>query len=163
MELGWVDWALLALLLLSTVVGLVRGLAFEVLSVLGWVVAYVGAQWATPRVAASIPVGSPGSALNHVATFALMFVAVLFLWAVLAWLVKKLVRASVLSTADRALGAAFGLLRGVLIALVVATLVMWTPLARSQAWQASHGAAWLQQIIAGIKPLMPRDLAQHLP
>ncbi|MCV4684080.1 CvpA family protein, partial [Escherichia coli] len=85
------------------------------------------------------------------------FVAVLFLWAVLAWLVKKLVRASVLSTADRALGAAFGLLRGVLIALVAATLVMWTPLARSQAWQTSHGAAWLQQIIAGIKPLMPRE------
>lgn len=163
MELGWVDWALLALLLLSTLVGVVRGLAFEVLSVLGWVVAYIGAQWATPQVATRVPVGSPGSALNHLATFALMFVAVLFVWAMVAWLVKKLVRASVLSTADRVLGAGFGLLRGVLIALAIATLVMWTPLARSQAWQSSAGAAWLERMIDALKPLMPAELAQHLP
>ncbi|HWP18317.1 MAG TPA: CvpA family protein [Burkholderiaceae bacterium] len=163
MELGWVDWALLALLVLSTVVGIVRGLTFEVLSVLGWVAAYMGAQWATPQVAPSVPVGLPGSALNHLATFALLFVAVLFLWGVLAWLVKKLVRASLLSTADRLLGAGFGLVRGLLIALVVATLVMWTPLAHSQAWRESHGAAMLRQVLFGLKPLMPRELAQHLP
>jgi membrane protein required for colicin V production len=110
-----------------------------------------------------VPVGVPGSTLNHVATFALVFVGTLFVWALGAWLVKKLVRASVLSTADRVFGAGFGLVRGVLIALVVATLVAWTPLARSDAWRASHGAAMLQDVLSGLKPLMPAELAQRLP
>ena len=40
--------ALLGVLLLSVLVGLVRGLVFEVLSLLGWVVAYFAAQWFAP-------------------------------------------------------------------------------------------------------------------
>lgn len=163
MPLGWVDIALLALLLVSMVVGLVRGLVFEVMSVAGWVVAYIVAQWMTPQLAGNIPIGEPGSAINHVATFAIVFVGALFVWGLGAWLVKKLLRASVLSAADRAFGAGFGLVRGLLIALVVATLVTWTPMARSAAWQESHGAAMLQDVLSGLKPLMPAELAQRLP
>ena len=47
-SLGWVDWAFLGVLCLSAVVGLVRGLVFEVLSLLGWVAAYFAAQWFAP-------------------------------------------------------------------------------------------------------------------
>ena len=36
-SLGWVDWALAAVLVLSIAVGLWRGLVFEVLSLVGWV------------------------------------------------------------------------------------------------------------------------------
>ncbi|WKB52567.1 CvpA family protein [Eleftheria terrae] len=163
MGLGWVDLALLALLLVSLVVGIVRGLVFEVLSIVGWVVAYIVAQWLTPQLAASIPIGSAGSVLNHVSTFAIVFIATLFVWGLVAWLLKRLVHASVLSAADRALGAGFGLVRGLLIALVIATLVAWTPLARSAAWQESHGAAMLHRVLNGLKPLMPAVLAQQLP
>ncbi|MCM5678216.1 CvpA family protein [Schlegelella sp. S2-27] len=163
MAFAWVDIALLALLLISMIVGLVRGLVFEVLSVAGWVVAYVAAQWMTPHIAHQIPIGTSGSMINHVATFAIVFIGALFIWGLGAWLVKKLVRASVLSAADRVFGAGFGLVRGLLIALVVATLVTWTPLARSAAWQESRGAAMLQDVLSGLKPLMPAELAQRLP
>lgn len=163
MALGWVDIALLALLLVSMVVGVVRGLVFEVMSVVGWVVAYIVAQWMTPQLAPSIPVGADGSMINHLATFGIVFVGALFVWGLAAWLVKKLVQASVLSAVDRAFGAGFGLVRGLLIALVVATLVTWTPLARSAAWRESHGAAMLQDVLSGLKPLMPAELAQRLP
>ena len=43
----WLDGALLAVLLVSALVGLWRGLVYEVLSVAGWVLAFVLAQtWA---------------------------------------------------------------------------------------------------------------------
>lgn len=48
-DIGWVDWALLAVLLASVIVGLVRGLVFEVLSLLGWVAAYIAAQATSPN------------------------------------------------------------------------------------------------------------------
>ena len=45
---GWVDITLAVVLLASVLIGLVRGLVFEVLSLAGWVVAYVAAQWLAP-------------------------------------------------------------------------------------------------------------------
>jgi membrane protein required for colicin V production len=50
----------------------------------------------------------------------------------------------------------------VLIALLVALVVTWTPLAHSTPWLESHGAALLQQMLQGLKPLMPGELADRL-
>ncbi|MGV8822956.1 CvpA family protein [Methylibium petroleiphilum] len=161
-QVSWVDWVFLAVVGLSVIVGLVRGLLYEVMSLLGWVVAYVAAQAFGFAVAPSIPVGAPGSGLNLAASFVIVFVAVLIGWGFLSWLIKKLVQASPLSPLDRVLGAVFGLLRGVLVALVAATAVTMTPLATSPAWQAAHSVAGLQAVLAGLKPLLPHEVARHL-
>ena len=161
--LGWVDWAMLAALALSVLVGLARGLVFELMSLAGWVVAYVAAQLYSPQVGAWVPIGAAGSALHQGASFAATFLGVLLLWAVLARLVRLLIRATPLTLLDRLLGAAFGGLRGLLLLLVVATVVSYTPALRSQAWQDATGAAWLGQVIAMLKPLLPAEVARHLP
>jgi membrane protein required for colicin V production len=162
-QIGWVDWAVLAVLLISVIVGLVRGLLYEVMSLLGWVVAYVAAQAFGARVAAQLPVGAPGSAVNLAAAFVLVFVGTLIAWGLLSWLVKKLVQASPLSPLDRLLGAVFGLLRGAFVALAVGTVISLTPLAKSALWQASYSAAGLQAVLAGVRPWLPHDMSRHLP
>ena len=43
-HLGWVDLAMLAVLALSVVVGIVRGFVFELLSLAGWIAAWIAAQ-----------------------------------------------------------------------------------------------------------------------
>ena len=160
---AWVDIALLAVLGLSAVVGLVRGLVFEVLSLLGWVAAYFAAQWFAPALAPHVPVGQPGSALNHGAAFAAAFVAALIVWALLARLVRALIHATPLSVVDRILGALFGIARGMVVLLAVATVVGLTPLSKSTAWQASAGRSWLQAAMQVLKPVLPVQLSQHLP
>jgi membrane protein required for colicin V production len=111
-DIGWVDWALLAVLLASVIVGLVRGLVFEVLSLLGWVAAYVAAQMMSPELAPHVPVGAPGSALNHGAAFAVVFVLALIVWMLMARLIRLIVHATPLTLIDRTLGGVFGLARG---------------------------------------------------
>ena len=163
--LGWVDWTLLAVLALSVVVGLWRGLVFELMALVGWVVAYVAAQLYSPLVAAQLPsglLGLPGSALNLGAGFALTFFGVLIAWTLLARLVRLLVHATPLTLVDRTLGAAFGLVRGGVLLLALATLVAFTPAARSQPWQDSQGAAWLRVALQGIKPVLPVEVARYL-
>ena len=160
---GWVDWTLLAVLALSVVVGLWRGLVFELMSLVGWVVAYVAAQLYSLQVAPHLPIGLPGSALNLGAGFALTFVGVLIAWTLLARLVRLLLHATPLTLIDRTLGAAFGLVRGGVLLLALATLVAFTPAARSQPWQDSQGAAWLRVALQGIKPVLPVEVARHLP
>lgn len=161
--LGWVDWALLAVLALSVVVGLWRGLVFELMSLVGWLVAYVAAQVFGTQLAAHLPVGVPGSALNFGAGFALTFFGVLIAWSLLAQLVRLLVHATPLTLIDRTLGAAFGLARGGVLLLVAATMVAFTPAVRSQPWQDSQGAVWLRLALQGIKPALPAEVARHLP
>jgi membrane protein required for colicin V production len=162
-ELHWIDWTLLAVLLASVVIGIVRGFVFEVLSLLGWVVAWVGAQWLAADVSPHMPIGTPGSAGNMAATYVLCFVLILLAWSLLARLIRLLVHATPLSIVDRALGAGFGLLRGAVLLLALATAVTLSPAAQTPSWQASEGAHWLGRAMAGLKPLLPGALARHLP
>lgn len=161
-SIGWIDGLFGAVVVLSIVVGLVRGLLYEVMSVLGWVVAYITAHAGSAALAPLLPIGAPGSGLNAVAAFALLFIAVLMVWSLLSWLLRKLIHASPLNPLDRVLGALFGLLRGALVALVVATAVNLTPLAGSPSWRASHSAAGLDRVLVELRPLLPAELARHL-
>jgi len=161
-DIGWVDWALLAVLLASVIVGLVRGLVFEVLSLLGWVAAYVAAQTLSADVAPHLPVGAPGSALNHGAAFAVVFVLALIGWMLMARLIRLLVHFTPLTLIDRTLGGVFGLVRAMVLLLAVATVVSFTPAVRAGPWQASHGAAWLGVLLSGLKPVLPPAVARHL-
>jgi membrane protein required for colicin V production len=162
-SLGWVDIALLAVLGLSVVVGLLRGLVFEVLSLVGWVVAYFVAQWFGPDLAPHVPIGSAGSAINLGAAFIVTFVAALVLWGLAARLARLLLSATPLSLPDRMLGAGFGALRGLVLLLAIATVVAMTPAARSAAWQGSQGAGVLHRMLQELKPVLPGDVARHLP
>lgn len=160
--LGLVDWALLAVLAVSVLVGVVRGFVFEVLSLAGWIVAWFAAQWGSPLLAAQLPVGAPGSALNAGVAFALAFVVALVAWALLARLVRLLIHATPLSIPDRLLGAGFGALRGGVLLLALATVVALTPASQSAAWRASSGARWLEQGLAMLQPLLPDAVSRHL-
>ncbi|MEP7301381.1 MAG: CvpA family protein [Caldimonas sp.] len=157
---GWVDLAMLVILAISALVGLVRGLVYELLSLAGWFVAYFAARWLVPWVAPHLPIGSPGSLLNHGVAFASAFLVVLIVWALLARAVSALIGATPLRPLDRLLGGAFGVLRGAIILLVVATLVVYTPVARAPWWRESAGAAMLESVLRGLLPLVPGATAR---
>ena len=162
-DIGWVDACLLGVFALSALVGLLRGFVFEVLSLAGWLVAYFVALWAMPLLAPHLPIGAPDSALNQGAAFASAFVLTLIIWSLLSRVIRSLVHATPLRPIDRLFGAAFGLLRGGLVLLVVAALVGFTPAARSAPWQASAGARWLGAALDEIKRTLPPGLARFLP
>ena len=161
--MAWVDLALLAVLLVSIVIGVVRGLVFELMSLVGWVVAYVAAHGFSADLAPYLPIGAPGSTLNTVSAFVLTFVAALLAWSIGSRIVRLLIHATPLSVIDRLLGAVFGGVRGALVLLVIVTAVGMTPASRSSAWQASIAAPWLQSVTTGLKPMLPDPVSKHLP
>ena len=162
-ELPWIDWSLLAVLAVSVVVGLVRGFVFEVMALMGWIVAWFGSQYLAREVSPHIPVGAPGSAANMAMAYVLCFIGILLVWALMARLVRMLIHATPLSVPDRLLGAGFGLLRGGVLLLALATVVALTPAAQSKPWQRSEGARWMDAALAGLKPLLPDEVARYLP
>jgi membrane protein required for colicin V production len=108
------------------VLGLWRGLVFEVLSVAGWVCAFFWPSGCRRRgrLAALQNTAEP---LRYAAGFMLVFVGVAFAAGLLAWLIKKGIDSVGLRPVDRMLGAAFGLLRGAVILLALALVVNMTP------------------------------------
>lgn len=159
-DLGWVDIGLAAFLALSVLVGLWRGFVFELLSLVGWFVAYFVGRWLTPAFEAYLHVGASGSTLNYGVTFACIFLLTLVVWSLGARLVRALIRATPLSPIDRVLGAGFGFLRGVVVLLVVATVVGISPWGQAGAWQRSQGVAWLNAVLHELKPLFINDVSQ---
>jgi membrane protein required for colicin V production len=165
-HLGWVDWTLLAVLLVSVILGLVRGFVLEAMGLLGWVVAWFSAQWAAPVLAphiAALGVGEAGDALPHAAGFLVVFVLALVIWMLFARLLKAIVHATPLSVPDRILGGGFGVLRGAVLLLALAMVVALTPAAQSQAWRSSQGARWLGLSLQALKPLLPEPARQLMP
>ena len=161
-DLSWLDWTLAGVLAASVLIGLVRGFVFELLALAGWIVAWFAAQWAAPALVSYLPLPAMGSALKLGVAFGLAFVAALLVWSLLARLVRMLVHATPLSLPDRLLGAGFGVLRGAVLLLAVATVVALTPASQSAAWRASLGARWLGVALASLKPLLPEPAARLL-
>ena len=152
-ELGWVDLAMLGVLLLSLGLGLWRGFVLEALALIGWVVAYFAAQWLAPQWAPRLPLGEPGSSLNHAAAFVLAFVHLhnamaLALW----WALRPRDRRALAVVALVVAGAAL-LLVGALDPVVAAASGWQVPLAipgldaHAQAYAPGAEAPWAMRVV----------------
>jgi membrane protein required for colicin V production len=161
--LSAVDWILLAVLGLSLLLGMWRGIIQEVLSLVGWVAAFYVSQMYAPMAAAWLPMEGSSQMLRYAAGFVVVFIAVLIGTALVSWVIKKLVSAVGLGPLDRLLGSVFGLMRGVVILLAVTVFVGMTPMRDTEAWKQAQGAQWLQQFLHVLKPVLPADFGKYLP
>ena len=161
--LSAVDWILLAVLGLSLLLGMWRGIVQEVLSLAGWVAAFYVSQMYAPMAAAWLPMEGSSQMLRYAAGFVVVFIAVLVVTVLVSWVVKKLVSAVGLGPLDRLLGSMFGLMRGVVILLAVTVFVGMTPMRETEAWKQAQGAQWLQQFLPVLKPVLPADFGKYLP
>jgi len=152
------DLLALGILLLSAVLGLMRGLTREVLSLLSWFVAFYAAKSFAPMLAPFIP-GLSAPALRHAAALVVIFVAVLIAASLLAAALGSLVKVTGLGAYDRLLGGLFGAARGFLILLLLTLLAGLTALPKTHAWRASLIHSPLEQTGAKLKPWLPTDLA----
>jgi len=157
------DWIFAVVMLLSMLLGAWRGLVYELLSLINWVVAFVLAQWFGHDVARYLPMSGASEAMRYAAGFVVVFIAAMVVGALIAVLVKKLTAAVGLRPVDRVLGAVFGLTRGVLLLLLATAVVAMTPLKDSATWQESVGASVGLVALKGLKPVLPRDLDRFLP
>ena len=161
--LSSVDWLLLAVLLVSVLIGAWRGLVYEVLSVAAWVSAFVIAQWLAADVGGRLPLGHASVEARYLAGLGLVFVGTLVACMLLIALLKRFVAVVGLRPIDRALGALFGLARGVLLLVVLVLVASRTPLQRQPDWEASVGVKALGNLVKTVVPMLPPEVLRYLP
>jgi membrane protein required for colicin V production len=164
MTLSTTDCLLLGVLFTSMLVGFWRGLVYEVLSLAGWMAAFFLAQWLATDVIAWIPfVQGAAASVQYAVGYVVVFVASLFVSALLSWLIKKVIESVGLRPVDRVLGGAFGLARGVVLLMALTVVLQLTGLSKSDWWQTAKGPVLLDMTIHGLKPLMPESIVKFLP
>jgi len=142
----------------SAVLGLMRGLTREVLSLLSWFAAFYAAKSFAPMLAPWIP-GLDAPALSHAAALVVIFVAVLIAASLLAAAIGGLVKVAGMGPYDSLLGGLFGAARGIFFLLMLTLLAGLTALPKTPAWQASLIHGHLEQAAVKLKPWLPAELA----
>jgi membrane protein required for colicin V production len=123
LALNWLDWTIIAILGMSTLLSLWRGFVREALSLMGWVVAFMMANLLADRLAMHLNTVISNEPGRQVAAYVIVFIVVLLLVNLIANLMSHLIKLTGLSALDRLLGTVFGFARGLIILLVIAFVV----------------------------------------
>ena len=127
-----VDYIILAIIVISAVMGLVRGLLREAIAVITWVLAIILAWSFASSLEPYLGGVLAGSPLRIWAARVIIFVGVLLLGGAVAVILGHYVRVSMFAGMDKFLGFVFGIVRGIVIVGAFTIAI--------QALRISHGA-----------------------
>ena len=156
------DYIVLFILVSSVVISTMRGLVKEILSLLGWVAAFIVANAFGAKLAPMLPSAIPGEALRLIVAFIALFLGVRVLMGLLALAIGALIEASGLSLADRGLGGLFGLGRGIVIVLAGVILCGMTSIPQQAFWKHALLSPMAETGARTVKPFLPAAFAQHV-
>jgi membrane protein required for colicin V production len=156
------DYAVLAVISASVLVGLWRGVVSEILALAAWIVAFLVARVVAADVAGLLAgqIAEPGMRLAL--AYVLVFVSVLLVFAIARMLISLFLKAVGLGLLDRLLGAGFGVLRGILVVLAAVLVAGMTTLPKAGWWRDAMLAPPLETVIIAAKPWLPADAAKRI-
>jgi membrane protein required for colicin V production len=157
----WFDYAVLAVLGVSMLWSLLHGFVRELVSMTGWIAAFVLSMAFSPTLARMLP-ESLGPLLAGLLAFLAIFIGVWLLSGLVGLILSRAARAAGLGWTDRLLGALFGLVRGLVIVLVAVMLVGLTPLPREPFWRNAVLAGPLETAVVLVKRALPEGLAERM-
>jgi membrane protein required for colicin V production len=132
-----VDYIILAILIMSALMGLVRGLLREAIAVITWFLAIVLAWNFGPSLEPHLGGVLVGSPLRIWAARALIFVGVLLLGGAISVIVSNYVRVSMFAGLDKFLGFVFGIIRGIVIVGAFTIAVQALRMDEDPSWKRS--------------------------
>lgn len=156
------DYAVLTVISASVLLGLWRGVVSEILALAAWIVAFLVARVAATEVAGLLTgqIAEPG--LRLAVAYVLVFVGILLVFAIARMLISLMLKAVGLGLLDRLLGAAFGVLRGVLVVLAAVLVAGMTTLPKAEWWRGAMLAPPLETVVIAAKPWLPADAAKRI-
>lgn len=156
------DYAVLVIVGISILISLMRGAVREILSLLGWVLAFYVARTYAIQVVPLLPYDIPSEKLKMLAAFIIVFLAVLLITSLIAIALSGLLKEIGLGWLNRLLGGVFGFLRGLLIVTVLMILAGMTQLPKDDRWTNAMFSAPLEALVKTVLVWLPKSITQHV-
>jgi len=159
---NWADYAIVAILVLSIVVSLVRGFVREAISLVTWAVAFWVSFSFSGTLSSLLTNYIHSGSLRQIASFGILFIITLLLGAFVNYLVGQLVDSTGLTGTDRILGVVFGFARGVLVIALLLMMAHLTPMPQEDWWKTSALIPQFQPVELWLHSLLPQSVSEHI-
>ncbi len=156
------DYIVIAILLISIGIGVLRGAIREVLNVAGWILAFILSHAFAPNLAAYFADWAAEPMVRLVVAWLTIFLLVLVVVAMMASLLSELMRKLGLGGLDRGVGGAVGLLRGALLLVALTLAAGLTKLPQSSLWRASAITPTLEIAALYARTVLPESVAARI-
>jgi membrane protein required for colicin V production len=167
------DVAIVTIIVISALLGLLRGFVKEAVALVTWVAAIWLAMVFSGTVAAWLPTALERATFSLGGTdfeirnlrlglaFILLIVGTLIAGAIINHLLSRITKAQVLKSTDRALGAVFGVARGAAIVVILVLAAGLTLAPQTDWWQASRLMPPFERGAQRVLDLLPPAIAEH--
>ena len=132
-----IDWVILAVILISSLLSLKRGFVREALSLLVWVGAFILARMFSGNLATLLTDYLETNSLRWIAAFVILFLGAVAVGTMVSHLIAELVRLTGLGSMDRVLGMVFGAIRGLVVLVAIVYGLQFTMVPQDPWWQES--------------------------
>jgi len=156
------DYAVLTIIGISVLIGLLRGAVREVLSLGGWVAAFICANQFAEPFAGLLARAITNAGARTVIAYAVLFVGTLLIVSVLKFVLHEVIVAIGLGGIDRVIGFAIGLVRGVVIVFVIVMVGGMTALPQEPFWRGAVTAKPFETMVIAAKPWLPNEFAKRI-
>ena len=151
-----IDYCIIAVVFLSIFFGCFRGFIRELLSLIGWVLAFYTANFFTDSFYQLIPFNLDDS-IKYIAGYFIIFISVLIIASMIIKLINKFIKSVGLGFSNFILGGFFGFTRGVLVVFVMIFLLEKTSFALNPAWENSSYIVIIKNTIENTLPYLPEE------
>jgi len=158
----YVDYAVLGIVVISILVGALRGFIKEVFSLAVWAAAFLVAFQYSGALAMLLESHIELPSARTSLAFAGLFLSVLLVGGLITYLIGQLVEKTGLSGTDRLLGGVFGALRGLILILVIMLVAGLTPVPQDPWWQQSRAIQSLIPLAEWSARFLPEYILEYM-
>lgn len=162
MDINYFDIAIVVIILITALIGFMRGIVWMGIFIATWVAAILIALKYKDALASALPIKLTSEVAQTGLAALLIFLGVLLAGSIINFLFSKLVSAIGLGTFDRILGMGLGIVLGGLAISLLVMLLSLTELPKQEKWQQSKFIPKFQEAAEWIKTLIPEDLNTYI-
>lgn len=155
---SWVDFTIIIIVILSTVISFFRGFIREAISLVIWITAIIIPFKFSDTIQIYFQTWIKSYVLRHLLTFGALFLSVFICGIFINLILHILVRKAGLTIADRFLGIFFGAARGLLIVAILLIFVSVGDMKMGTVIAQSRLASKFQPIIIKLNQFLPCQL-----
>ena len=154
-----IDWIVIAVVLISSAVGMMKGFVKEALSLTSWIAAFVIARFLSGNLSTLLVDFITTPSVRWIVSFVILFAGTIVVGAMINHLVAEMVRLTGLGSTDKLFGMVFGAVRGIVILVAVVYLLQYTSVPQDPWWQSSSFLPHLELLADWARKTLPSTMS----